>query len=324
MSEIKKIAVIGAGQLGSRHLQSLAALSPSCEIFVVDPNTISLQVAKERWKEVSADSKEAVFFNNIPELPANLDIAIIATSSTARKSVIENLFSRASLRYLVLEKFLFQNESDYYEIQSLIEHESITTWVNCPRRMYPGYKDLKEKLNAPIVMNVTGSNWGIGCNAIHWVDLFCWLTNENLKGLYPTLNKGFVQSKRQGYVEFTGSLIVHGDRGSMMQIHSFPKGTHPIVVTIDDPQQHFFITEHLQQISRYSLTEAWKQQPAKFITLRQSEMTHLVVEDLLDRGKCDLPTYNESMQLHIPLLKVFLDHYNNASETPHNLSCPIT
>ena len=47
-----QIGVIGAGQLGGRHLQGLARLSLPCEIDVVDPSPVSLDSARKRFSEI--------------------------------------------------------------------------------------------------------------------------------------------------------------------------------------------------------------------------------------------------------------------------------
>lgn len=44
-----KIAVIGAGQLGSRHLQGLKLSKLKSDIWVVDNNPNSLQIAQQRY-----------------------------------------------------------------------------------------------------------------------------------------------------------------------------------------------------------------------------------------------------------------------------------
>ena len=44
---MKRIFIIGAGQLGSRHLQALKSSSNSLNIFIVDPSLESLNIAKE-------------------------------------------------------------------------------------------------------------------------------------------------------------------------------------------------------------------------------------------------------------------------------------
>ena len=46
-----QIAIIGAGQLGSRHLQGLAKLQLPCQVHVVDPSPKSLEVARQRFAE---------------------------------------------------------------------------------------------------------------------------------------------------------------------------------------------------------------------------------------------------------------------------------
>ena len=51
-----KIAVIGAGQLGSRHLQGLKLSKLKSDIWVVDNNSNSLQIAQQRYEEGEVNS----------------------------------------------------------------------------------------------------------------------------------------------------------------------------------------------------------------------------------------------------------------------------
>ena len=59
------IAVIGAGEVGSRHLQALALLKRPVKIFVVDPSNESLRIAKERFQQVC--SIELLWFIRNPK-----------------------------------------------------------------------------------------------------------------------------------------------------------------------------------------------------------------------------------------------------------------
>lgn len=45
---MKNIAIIGAGQLGSRHLQALAQVNADVILHIVDPSEQSLEVSKQR------------------------------------------------------------------------------------------------------------------------------------------------------------------------------------------------------------------------------------------------------------------------------------
>ena len=47
-----KIFIIGAGQIGSRHLQALRAVRIPLKISVIDPSTESLDLAKQRYEEM--------------------------------------------------------------------------------------------------------------------------------------------------------------------------------------------------------------------------------------------------------------------------------
>ena len=64
---IKSIAIIGGGQLGSRHLQGLAMSSKHYRINVVDPNKKALAIAKQRYFEVSKKQNVRVVENGAKE-----------------------------------------------------------------------------------------------------------------------------------------------------------------------------------------------------------------------------------------------------------------
>jgi hypothetical protein len=55
----------------------------------------------------------------------------------------------------------------------------------------------------------------------------------------------------------------------------------------------------------------------------QSGLTNLVVEDLINNGQCVLPGYEESMELHLPILRSF-QTYLSAILDKEVDSLPIT
>jgi hypothetical protein len=138
------------------------------------------------------------------------------------------------------------------------------------------------------------------------------------------LEDGFVPAKRQGYIEFNGSLIIRGEKGDLLFIHCFPNGDHPVTVHISDPGQEIAITEMKQKKYYSSAQNEWQTVAEGFDILKQSEMTDTVIQNILLTGNCGLPSYESSMKMHIPLLNVFLEHYNGFIKTPENLACPVT
>ena len=109
------VIIIGAGNLGSRHLQALALINKLINIDVIDPSEQALKVAKERFEQISVnkDLNNIRFLSNMNNLREFIDVAIIATSSNIRKEVVEQLLKNRKIKYLILEKVVFQSYDDF-------------------------------------------------------------------------------------------------------------------------------------------------------------------------------------------------------------------
>ncbi|WP_262055335.1 Gfo/Idh/MocA family oxidoreductase, partial [Legionella pneumophila] len=80
---MKKIVIIGAGQLGSRHLQSLNLLNQEIEIDVIDPSLESLETAKNRFDATIQDVKHKISYSQSLPNHQTIDIAIIASTANS-------------------------------------------------------------------------------------------------------------------------------------------------------------------------------------------------------------------------------------------------
>ena len=101
------IAIIGAGQLGSRHLQGVKQSNNKLDIWVLDPNKDSLEIAEERYNQIPTNIPQNIHLvQSMIEIPVELDIVIVATSSKPRFSIVKELLTKHHVRYLILEKFL--------------------------------------------------------------------------------------------------------------------------------------------------------------------------------------------------------------------------
>jgi 3-hydroxyisobutyrate dehydrogenase-like beta-hydroxyacid dehydrogenase len=84
------VAVIGVGNLGFRHLESLYKSDMPLSLFAVDPS----EAARERARSLAGGSSKGVTaVASIAELPASLDLVIIATGADVRLG--ESAHSRA-------------------------------------------------------------------------------------------------------------------------------------------------------------------------------------------------------------------------------------
>jgi hypothetical protein len=323
-----KIGIIGAGQLGSRHLQSIALVDQPVIIYVADISGDSLKIAEQRFNEVNSRfGHKAVYTNSIKEFPNELDIVIVATNSIVRSAVINDLLQFSEVKHLILEKFLFPQLSDFEIVKKLFDDRpTMRVWVNCTRRTFSTYKDIAAKISqkGPIYFSVTGSGWGLGCNSIHFVDLFSYLSKSiDLKVLSESIDNEYFDSKRAGYIEFSGGLYLGDTSGNRMEVLSYKNGSHPIIIRISTPDAIWIINESSKSMQFAEASTGWVFTASSLSFPLQSEVGSLVINNLLSNNTCDLSTYEQSQILHIELLKIFLTKYNTLNKEIRKL-CPIT
>ncbi|WP_031571387.1 Gfo/Idh/MocA family oxidoreductase [Rheinheimera texasensis] len=314
------ILLVGAGELGSRHLQSLACLAGS-QIDVIEPSEAACQIAKTRLAQVEVLAKVS-FYSSDNTLKLNYDLAIIATSAAIRFEVTKQLLHKTKLDYLILEKVLFQRPEHYHELKHLLEEHQVSAYVNCPRRLFPLYQHLKTLARGgPVSMHVTGNNWGLACNSIHFIDLVSYLTDKKLEAVDSTQLQSCFASKRPGFLEVSGQLTAHFQSGSTLQLQCSADELNPALVTIDlvSAAGHWQIDESKGRVKcRQSGVILLDGLP----TLFQSQLTASVVQTLQQQGACSLTPYNESADLHLPLIQSLLLYFNKM-HGPMDL-CPVT
>lgn len=303
------IAIIGVGNIGSRHLQALKKISFPLNIFVVDTKKTSLEVALARYNEIPSKTRHQIsYLGTMTGLPKNLDIVIVATNSNVRRLVMEKVLEKSTVKYFVLEKLLFPNIHDYKFVEKLLAKHRSKAWVNCSMRTIPFYFKMTEKFTGfPFIYTVTGSQYGLVTNSIHYIDHMallsgCYDFTVNTSGLIAKI----YPSKRSGYFELNGILQINFTDNITGNIVCYQKGDAPVLISIDSPQCRVVSIENegVALISQKSTDYKWVKQ--KFQLLYQSEMTDKIVKDLLSRGNCQLTPYSMSAKLHVELIKALL------------------
>jgi len=323
-SGLLEIALIGAGQLGSRHLQALALFDRPARVTVIDPSAASLAVARERFDQVAGGGSrvEARYATDFAELPARIDAAVVATNADARRAAIEKLLARSSVRVALLEKVLFQRLADYEAVGALLARGGTRAWVNCAQRLWPFFRDLRPRTvgRSKLQISVAGAQWGLGCNAIHILDLLPFLTGDAGCRLETALDPGSIPSKRAGFVEFTGTLHAYGERGNRIVQTSSREGSVPISYEVqsDEFRAQWHASDGTMRIAEAAGGWQWRESQAQ--APFQSQLTHTVLAEMLDTGRSALPGYDESAALHLPMLRAFLGHLGLGDAD----ACPIT
>lgn len=310
------ILIIGTGNLGKRHLESLKLLSFSCNIYALDPSAEALANVAEIVDEEEGFKKHKVqYCQSLDEVDQNeIGLAIIATNSNHRFQALNDLVKEKKVEYLVLEKFLFPRLGEYEKAKQVLLENNVTAWVNCPRRMFPEFQAMKKHFSGSknASFSAEGNMWGLACNGIHALDLFAYLTDDaDFSFSTELLDNEAITSGRSGYVEFTGTIFGTSTKGNFCKITSTgnPVKKMPAVYTISNDKAHFIVHRGYNSHYDYALAEeGWEWKQGKVKTPFQSELTFKIVEQLKNERTTDLAPFDESVILHRSLLKAFIEH----------------
>lgn len=303
-----KIAVVGVGGIGRRHAQSLiGGLSATDKFYAVDPSQASRELLKDQLS--ASDLDKVIFLESTKDLPSEIDFLVIACNSKNRLQVLSDVLSRSTVKNLILEKVLFPAIDEYWQAAALIKEVQNSTYVNHPRRLYPVNLALKKLLaDEEFEFHVRGGEWGLLCNALHFIDLCQFLGGESPLSISTfQLNKVF-DSKRPGYSEAFG--VVSGTCGKAKFIlESLEDWNKPLQISISGNDFKLTIEEStgLIRLDAHD-QEKYKVLEGARISLYQSELTDIVNKDILSGRKVDLPSYSFSATSHI----IFLAALQNA------------
>lgn len=325
MKHSKNIGVVGLGNLGRRHLEALLRLPSLRRLCLFDPvaaareSAVALATQRQR-----ADGAEFIALGDVRECPVPLDFCVIATNSLDRRAAVEGLLGSVEVKSLLLEKFLFPRLEDYDAVDALLTQSKTSAWVNCPRRMYRFYRDFREQRGGMggLTMVASASKIQVGTHAIHFLDLFAFLARVSTVDAVDVsgLDACIYESKRSGYVEFRGSLTVRS-RQNVLVFQTINGGEWPLQVSVTTESGRVVVMEN--QGLAYSERPTGEWETVAFPKPMQSELTNVVVEQLDERGDCDLPRYAESAGLHRALLEPLLAHQDAVSGISKDV-CPIT
>jgi len=322
-----RVALIGAGQFGSRHLQGLALCDRPLEIYLVDPSEESRRTALERFEEVEGHGQHEIhYIAGIEGLPSELDAAIVATSALYRRSAVEALLAACRVDYLVLEKVLFQSSADCRAMGVLFEQHPTQVWVNAPRRMWRLYEKLKAALEGKNIRQISFSagGWGMACNAYHMLDLISWLAGSPVESLSTQfLDPEPIPARRAGFYELTGMLAGRLASGVRFTITDHREEKLPLKLMIETADSCFMIQEGKAEIALLDGEDPAIEMLAGIKEEYQSRLTNKLVDSLLDHGSCALPKYAEAASIHEIMLDAFAEVFDR-SGLGENGVCPIT
>jgi hypothetical protein len=277
------------------------------QITVVDPFESSLKTGQERAEQVlvPASKVELLFEVDLKKINDSFDLAIIATNSDTRFQVFKTLVSQSKVKHVLFEKFLFQTENAYLETEVLLNKHDIKAWVNCSRRMFPGYqKWISEwKQKGTFEYKVEGGAWGLACNMVHHIDFYQFISGEKIQEInFSKLDSLPVESKRKGFFEFFGELEVLMDKGGRIKLIA-KQTSKPPITSLKFKDQDVVLDEVNGYIKTGLVNE-------KVAIPFQSELTQIIALSIVEKKPVLLPSFDEAKDYHLKLLSGFLKFSN--------------
>ena len=317
------VGLIGAGNIGSRHLQGIAKSKLKLNLFIIDSNKTSLELSKSRYNYINKIKRKTVFSCKLKDLPKKIDILIVATNSVSRKKILLQILKKTKIKYLILEKYTFQNSKDFLVIKNVLKKNKIKTWVNCPLRYMKDYINLKKKLNKKkFHIDIKGGNWNMASTMVHYIDLFCYYLNDtSFNFIKNKLNKKIILSKHKGCLEVNGSIKLRSKNGSTLTMTDDNKNT-PTIINFfynNGTSTIFWKKNIIKTVNLSNKKIIYK----KFKIMNISDLTNRYIEDIINKNKINLPTLNESSKIQIKILN-FLSIFFKQILKKNIKNCPIT
>jgi predicted dehydrogenase len=320
----KQIAIIGFGAMGCRHAQSLIN-NPETANWKI----LTVETSEENFKlgiqKIGADETRIQRVSAISNLPDSIDLAIVATSAAPRYAIMNQLLDKG-IKYYLLEKIVFQSLAQFDHIIQRMKQLEAVAYCNFVNRYFDNYNHIRKQIQSnpgiPVEMTVTGGEFGLGCNAIHYIDLFEYLTSSSGKvtiqyNLLEELESG--NKRGNEYREFRGSIAAVNDKKQHLRITSFKAFETGIVINIrlGDHSLHQ-LNENMGTAVEYNENGIRNH---LFNLLPTSRLTAVICQDIFN-GTCRLSTVQETRQTHAQLFGIFntVLKLENSSET----ICPIT
>lgn len=312
---MKTIWLIGCGNIGFRHLQALLTGKEPAEILVIEPTVVAHdRIASEIVKQEIGGHRVRIEVS-LPR-SGRADLAIVATAAPPRAAIVRELALQTPPRAIILEKILAQTDDELSSISDDLATAGSFAYVNCPRRYFPGYQMLRSRLAhcRPLSLAVSGSQFGLGSNAVHFLDLLEYLNDNVLVEVNPTgLDTGSKASKRLGFQEIYGALTARLDNGATLRIDCKDEEAPSLAISVTTASGQSFNINEAGKSMTYSEGES---EPfgTRFVS-----QTPEIYEDALS-GQCNLPRLKDSLRQHRLYLAALRSHF----ALPPNQPIPVS
>jgi len=310
------ILVVGFGNMGCRHTQSILGNDKSHNIYVVEP---SKEIFDKQVLVINSNEKELNYLESLDQIPDQIDFAIVATSAMPRFKIVEKLLNHG-VKKMLIEKVAFLSKDQFEVINNLIELNEAQVYCNFVSRYYSNFIAIQNQIlenEETFQMTVNGPDFGLGCNGLHYIDLFEYFSNEKATLKSANLIENPVEHKRgKEYKEVLGQIYWETPSGSKLLINADANKSGAREFNIKTNSESHLLNEETLKHIRFGHKEVSEE---NFKIEYTSQLTYRIFKEIF-AGNCKLPTVQETTSSHLQ----FLTKINETLELNPEAICPIT
>lgn len=325
-----RILIAGCGQIGSRHLQAIATLPQVQEVEIFDPQPEALALGRERLAEVSdrAQNIKYRWLLSLDEISSGGDLCIIATQAKGRADLVEQIVACGYHKF-ILEKLVTQSIADYERLLAFADNENLSVWVNMKSRVHPIWKHVKSRIEPgePLNFSSIGGNHGLANNGVHMADLFVFFDGiDKIESAGSQIDPILHQSKRgSGVYDLSGTLFGYSGHDSHFTLSFLSSHSNSGLNIVMTSRYRWVVDQMTREAFEGVAEEDWMLRPISFEgDLAISRMTIDFAADILQLGRCELPTLIESFPAHSFILPQLLPIFSQLLDTVDGDRCPVT
>jgi predicted dehydrogenase len=229
-----KIAIMGCGSIGKRHLENILSISPTTQIIAYDSDKTQLKLVVQAHPNISITTELEYIWQQSPQ------IVIIALPTSLHISYA--LLAAKNNCHLFIEKPLSHSLIGISKLIKLTEQKKLVSLIGCNLRFHWAIQKIKELLDKKIIGKVLSANFssgsflpdwhpktdyrllysaqqklggGVILDAIHELDYPCWFFGEikQIIGMYGKISNLMIDT------EDCADMIIQFKFGPIATIH---------------------------------------------------------------------------------------------------------
>jgi len=314
---MKKIILIGTGNLGKRYLQAILNARGEfiCHCYDIDREALDGVPEFLRRNNISSLPRMHFLFSDIlGEIDRNA-LVIVASTARGRREMISEIATLQPAA-MIIEKPVAQTAENYLHILNECRERGIDAFTHYTLRFQPFCTELKSMVADEKAFEFILSlpAMGLACVSIHYIDLFLWLFGLHSAELSAMDYAGIYEQKRRGFYDMYGEAVVRvPGRGTARFINNETDGIRTIIIGLNNKVISVYedqrlmtimnradkkITQHEFQYrytSQYmtSVVENYLNgdvnSSGELVTLEEALLSHRIIYDFMERsGNKDL------------------------------------